>query len=74
MQTILIVEDDWELNHGIAHKLQKEGYAASGVHSLAEAKARLSERAPSLLLLDVNLPDGEGFTLMEWMRNPGKVQ
>lgn len=74
MQTILIVEDDWELNHGIAHKLQKEGYAASGAHSLAEAKARLAERAPSLLLLDVNLPDGEGFALMEWMRKEGLGQ
>lgn len=69
MQNILVVEDDWELSRGIAHKLQKEGYLTREAHSLAEAKHGIVEQVPALLLLDVNLPDGEGFALMEWLQS-----
>lgn len=68
MQSILIVEDDYELNDGISHRLQKEDYAVCTAHSLAEAKRQLAVSLPALILLDVNLPDGEGFALPEWMR------
>lgn len=70
MKKILIVEDDWELNHGIAHKLKKEGYETVQAFSLTEARQKLMEQITddfALILLDVNLPDGEGFKLLKWM-------
>lgn len=74
MDKILIVEDDWDLNHGIAQRLLKEGYMTFCAYSISEAKQNLLQKTEqetgdfSLVLLDVNLPDGEGFSLLPWMK------
>ena len=73
MQRILIVEDDWELNKGICYVLEKEGYAVSAAHSIEEAKAIYLKADVRLVLLDVNLPDGEGFSLCGWMKERGNM-
>lgn len=73
MQKLLIIEDDWELNRGIAYALEKEGYTVRCAHSLHEAKALYLAEQPELVLLDVNLPDGEGFSFCEWMRDKSKA-
>lgn len=73
MQKILIVEDDWELNHGICYALEKEEYTVCSAHSLQEAKDVYLSENPELVLLDVNLPDGEGFTFCEWMKERKKA-
>lgn len=68
MQRILIVEDDRELNQGISYILEKEGYAVTSVYSIDEAKEAYLKEAAQLILLDVNLPDGEGFSFCEWVK------
>ncbi|MGF0033584.1 response regulator transcription factor [Bariatricus sp. SGI.154] len=73
MQRILIVEDDRELNQGISYSLKKEGYAISAAHSLKEARERFSEGQADLILLDVNLPDGEGFEFCEWVKKKNDI-
>lgn len=73
MQKILIIEDDWELNRGIAYALEKESYIVCSAHSLQEAKEVYLTENPELVLLDVNLPDGEGFTFCEWMKDKKKA-
>lgn len=66
MKRILVVEDDWELNQGISYALEKEQYDVSSAHSIKEAKSLYEKKEADLILLDVNLPDGEGF---EFCRN-----
>lgn len=66
MKRILVVEDDWELNQGISYALEKEQYDVSSAHSIKEAKSLYEKKEVDLILLDVNLPDGEGF---EFCRN-----
>lgn len=61
MKKILIVEDDWSLNEGICHALSKEGYDPVPAHSLEEANTLYLQNGADMVLLDVNLPDGEGF-------------
>ncbi len=68
MQRILIVEDDWELNKGICYILEKEGYAVNAAHSIEEAKEVYLQNEVRLVLLDVNLPDGEGFSFCVWVK------
>ena len=72
-QTVLIVEDDWELADGIAWMLEKEGFMPLAAHSVREAEERYREKGADLVLLDVNLPDGEGFVFCEWLRERSRV-
>lgn len=62
MKKILVVEDDWNLNLGICHALVKQGYETIAAHSLSEADTFYSQNNTDMILLDVNLPDGEGFS------------
>ena len=73
MQRILVVEDDWEMNQGICYVLKENGYTAVSSHSIAEGKEAYETQGVELVLLDVNLPDGEGFTLCEWLRERSRV-
>ena len=59
--SILIVEDDPVLNRLLVKELRKAGYDIDSASSWRDAKERLSVFAPSLVLLDVNLPDASGF-------------
>ena len=70
---ILVVEDDLELNQSICYMLDKEGYGVSAVHSLAEAWEIYEESGVDLILLDVNLPDGEGFDFCRRIREKASV-
>ena len=56
---ILIVEDDRALNEGTAIALRREGYLTKSAYSLREAREKLEEQM-NLILLDINLPDGDG--------------
>lgn len=68
MAKILIVEDDKELNQGLAYALRQDQYEVYAAESLQGAR-EIYEREPvNLVLLDVNLPDGEGFEFCRWMR------
>ncbi|AZV55194.1 response regulator transcription factor [Clostridium sp. AWRP] len=61
MKSILLVEDDKSLNRGISFKLNKEGYKVFSSRTIEEAKIILEENSVDLMILDVGLPDGNGF-------------
>ena len=63
MRKILIVEDDRELKEGICYALQKAGYLTESADSVQNAKTLFLKEGADVILLDVNLPDGEGFEL-----------
>ena len=76
MQKILVVEDDWEMNQGICYILREEGYDALSAHSIKEGKEAYEQSdggGADLVLLDVNLPDGEGFEFCRWLRERSRV-
>lgn len=58
---VLIIEDDEIMNSGLCYQLQKKDIAAYPVYTLKEAKSLLDGQRFDLILLDVNLPDGNGF-------------
>ena len=58
--TILIVEDDEELNQMLQELLKKEGYAVEKAYSGTEALLLLEKRSFSLILLDLMLPGKTG--------------
>lgn len=62
-ERILLVEDDAFIREGVTALLVQEGYEVEDCSSLAEARRALEEEEPSLLILDVLLPDGSSFDL-----------
>lgn len=61
MSRILVIEDDEMLNAGICFNLQKAGYDPIPVNNLTSAQPLIRKQEIDLILLDVNLPDGNGF-------------
>lgn len=65
---ILIVEDDIELNRGLCSAFKSDGRTVVSVSSINDAREQLSVSRPSLVLLDINLPDGTGTSLLKEIR------
>lgn len=69
MKKILLVEDDWLLNQTLAYHLTTEGYEVISSRNVATSKDYLSRDNFDLIILDVNLPDGNGFDLCKKWRD-----
>lgn len=77
MPKILIVEDDKELNQALCYALEKKDYRVIPAFSVKEAKElytkHRAEQPPQLILQDVNLPDGEGFSFCKWVKEQDQI-
>ena len=62
---IVIVEDEKELAALIAEQLEEHGMVTQMFHAIKPAVRFLSKNFANLMLLDINLPDGTGFQLVE---------
>ena len=65
MDTILIIEDDHALAEGLTRALSTDRIQAENCPTLQEAKKRLSKQHYDLVILDINLPDGNGFDFLK---------
>lgn len=70
MTNIAIIEDDQGLNNGIAMALKQEDFRFYQYASLAEAK---DVKEMDLIILDINLPDGNGFDFLKKLRTHSDV-
>lgn len=73
MSRILIVEDDYYLSKNIKLLLDQEGYDTVIASNCALAKAVYDREQPDLCLLDIMLPDGNGFELCQCIRKQSQV-
>lgn len=71
MKHIFLLEDDETLGRGIAMALTGPEVSVICRPSLAKAREALAENRFDLLILDVNLPDGSGLTLLHQVRAEG---
>lgn len=65
---VLVVEGDEYLNQGIVNSLLKDGYSVQGVLTGAEAIRILWADEQQLVIGDMQLPDTDGFDLLQWIR------
>ena len=68
MKRILIVEDDCLLNKTLAYNLTAEGYKAESVFNIKKANDMLNKTEYDMILLDINLPDGNGLDLCKLIK------
>ena len=64
MEQLLIVEDDRDLNRGLCRALKSETRRPISCPDLRSAREQLSLGNVSLVLLDINMPDGSGLSLL----------
>ena len=68
---ILVVEDDAAIRTMLDRGLRAAGHEARFAASVDEARRAWSEMDPSVVLLDVMLPDGDGLDLLAERRRAG---
>lgn len=68
MQRILIVEDDNLLNKTLAYNLELDGYNITSALSAKNAEEYLKKQEFDLVLLDINLPDGNGYDVCKLIK------
>lgn len=73
MKNILLVEDDESLNRGISFKLNKEGMNVFTAKNLKEGREIFSSTSLDLIILDIGLPDGNGFEFCSEIRKQSEV-
>lgn len=68
MIRILVIEDDTHIAKGLQYLLEKEAYDVEIAGTMQEGKEAVERGNVHLLLLDVTLPDGDGFSFFRWMK------
>jgi len=70
---ILVVEDEPGIAEPLVAHLGREGFEATAVNTVADARARFEREPPALMVLDVMLPDGDGRDLCRELRSTSDV-
>lgn len=70
---VLVVEDDDNLRLALADNLEEEGYRAMTAENLADARGIIASEELAVIVLDVMLPDGDGYALCRQLRDEGQA-
>ena len=74
MATIYILEDDLNIQEIEAYALKNSGYQTEGFDNARDFFKKVSERVPSLLLLDIMLPGEDGLEILKKLKNSSKTK
>lgn len=69
MKTILLIEDNDDIKKGLDYLFMQNEYLLLYAKNLSIAKNYIVEKKYDLILLDVTLPDGDGFSFYEEMKD-----
>lgn len=68
---ILVADDDPDIRELILAQLEREGYPVVAAGNVAEIRVALASTPVQLIVLDLNLPDGDGLALCRALRHEG---
>jgi DNA-binding response OmpR family regulator len=71
MHRILVVEDNRDLAFGLRNNLEIEGYEVAVAHEGTGALAQAEQFSPDLIVLDLGIPDPDGFRVLRTLRDRG---
>ncbi len=69
MKSLLFVEDDKNISLAFSARLKASGYAVQTASDAVSAVSQARAQRPDLVILDISLPAGDGFTVAERIRN-----
>jgi CheY-like chemotaxis protein len=69
--SVLIVDDDPGLRETISRMVASVGYDVASVEDAHAAIESVAKRAPDIIITDIYMPAGDGFELLNWLRNQG---
>lgn len=69
MTEIYYIEDDENIARAVKEYLSRKGYAVSIFGTLESGKKALEHHIPGIVLIDWNMPDGEGNSFCKWIRS-----
>ena len=71
---LLLVDDNPQLLQLLCEQLESAGYQnITSAQNCAEARRAFANQRPGLMILDINLPDGDGFSLFRTLRQKGDI-
>lgn len=71
MIKIFCVEDDESIRELVVYALENSGFASSGFNDSVNFFQALEEESPDLILLDIMLPDDDGYSILKQLKaNP----
>lgn len=73
MNSILLLEDEENLNRGISLKLEKEGYQVFSAYGVSEGMRLFQKNAIDLIICDITLDDGNGLDFCREIRTISQV-
>lgn len=66
---LLIVDDDENIVRSLEFELRKHGFAISNARNGKEALIRIAENLPDLILLDIRMPEMDGYAVMKELKS-----
>jgi DNA-binding NtrC family response regulator len=70
---VLVADDDRGINAALAERLRARGYGVSQAYSGREALELARRERPDVVLLDVQMPEGDGFDVLDGLDGDGTV-
>ena len=71
MASVLVVDDEESIRDSLRMILEHDGYRVDEASGGGEALARIAQRQPDAILLDIKMPDMDGLTVLQSMREKG---
>jgi DNA-binding response OmpR family regulator len=73
METVLVVDDEPTVREVVVRYLQRDGFEALEAADVQSARELVASRSPSLVVLDLMLPGGDGLDLCRWIRGRSEL-
>ena len=73
-QTVLVIEDDASAREMLRRTLEKDGWQVAEAQNGKVGLEKLDEAAPALILLDLMMPEMDGFEFMDALRTRGDAK
>ena len=67
--SILLIEGNKDIREVVCNRLTAKGYIVMGVETISEAQSFMENTTPGLILLDIQLPDGNGLGFCKQLRS-----